>query len=184
MHTLFFFIWGMGRMEVAGNGGVILRNGKNASYPLILHTLATALRQSKFNHRVSTIRLVCACVSSVVRYTMVQLYRTNRNILLLYIWFHHSVGRCHFILPLLQAVLSMPLVIIRHVTTFRISMHKCSKKNTSNHKNVIEYIFHTYMVPIGMEQQQQHRRHQQQHHCQQMAAEHYWMRAAVWERRA
>lgn len=92
------------------------------------------LWQQRYGNRNLTIEwalyvlCVCACVSSVVRYTMVQLYRTNRNILLLYIWFHHSVGRCHFILPLLQAVLSMPLVIIRHVTTFRISMHKCSKK--------------------------------------------------------
>lgn len=45
-------------------------------------------------------------------------------------------------LPLLQ-VLSMPLVIIRHVTTFHNSIHKCSK-NTLNHKNVIEYIFHIW----------------------------------------
>lgn len=65
------------------------------------------------------------------------------------IWFHHSwlALEYHRHRSLRRHSIFIAFRIIRATSdypvcyTFHISIHKCSK-NTSNHKNVIEYIFH------------------------------------------
>lgn len=89
--------------------------------------------------------------SRIVQPNCVCVYGTHYNVYLIpsFLWLVAAAAAIRF-----NSVLSMPLVIIQHVIHFHISIHKCSK-NTSNHKNVIEYIFHILsrveMAGIGLD---------------------------------